>query len=176
VLRPSLARILFATTVVAVADMADAVLVWVVILQRSSLQRILQSVASGVLGPAALRGGWATALLGLGLHVCVAAGWTLVFLVLLNRSPRVRRWVATTRGAIRVGLAYGALVWLLMDGVVLPLSRARVVSPTAPWFWIQLLTHPLVVGIPIVVVLSGANAREHAALAIPVARPVTEDR
>ncbi len=63
-----------------------------------------------------------------------------------------------------------------MDGVVLPLSRARVASLTAPWFWIQLLAHPLVVGVPIVAILSGAKAREHVAIVGPVARPVAEDR
>jgi hypothetical protein len=154
-----LARVAAATAVVAAADLVDAVVVWVVIFQRSTVQRILQSIASGLLGPDAFRGGWGTAVLGLGLHVCVALGWTLVFLVLLERWPRLRTWVRTSGGAIAVGLAYGALVWLLMDGVVLPLSRARVTPPTAPWFWIQLFTHPVVVGLPIVWIVSGASQR-----------------
>ena len=154
-----LGRVALATAIVAVADMADAVIVWVVIFQQSTVQRIFQSVASGLLGPASFSGGWATAALGLVLHVCVALGWTLLFLFLLERWSRLRAWVQTSGGAIAVGLAYGAVVWLLMDSIVLPLSRARVTPPTAPWFWIQLLTHPVVVGLPIVWIVSGAAQR-----------------
>ena len=51
------------------------------------------------------------------------------------------------------------MVWLLMDSIVLPLSRAHATPPTAPWFWIQLLTHPVVVGLPIVWIVSGAAQR-----------------
>jgi hypothetical protein len=154
--RPS-ARVALAAGIVAAADLAMAILVWVVLLQRTTVQRVLQSVASGLLGPAAFGGGWGTALLGLVLHCVVALGWTLVFLVLLAQWPRLRRWVSSGSGATVVGLVYGALVWLLMDGVVLLLSRARVTPPTAPWFWIQLLTHPVIVGLPIVRVLAGTT-------------------
>jgi len=47
-------------------------------------------------------------------------------------------------------------VWLGMDFIVLPLSRARATSVSAPWFWMQLVQHPFLVGLPIVWVLSGA--------------------
>jgi len=153
--RPSLARVLLAAGVVAVADLLDAVVVWVVILQRSTVPRILQSIASGLLGRAAFAGGVGVEALGLVLHVCVALGWTLVFVGLLRVFPRLRGAVQSWPGAVLVGLAYGAVVWLLMDAVVLPLSRARVTPPTAPWFWIQLCTHPFVVGLPIVAILTG---------------------
>jgi hypothetical protein len=152
--RPLLPRVLLAATVVAVADLLDAIIVWVVIFQRSTPLRICQSIATGLLGPASFEGGHATALLGLVLHFCVALGWTLVFLVLLRRWPQLRTWTAQMRGAVLAGLIYGAVVWLLMDGVVLPLSRARVTPPTAPWFWIQLATHPFVVGLPIALILT----------------------
>jgi hypothetical protein len=85
--------------------------------------------------------------------VVIAFGWTLVFLVLLVRWPRLRAWMSSTRGAVLVGVLYGAVVWLLMDTIVLSLSRARFVPPTAGWFWIQLATHPFVVGLPISLIL-----------------------
>lgn len=154
--RPPLARVLLATLVVAAADLLDAIVVWVVILQKSTVPRILQSIATGLLGPESFRGGSATAALGLVLHGVIALGWTLVFWVLLQRWPRLRAWTASTRGAVLAGLAYGAVVWLLMDGVVLTLSRARAVPVTIPWFWIQLATHPFVVGLPIAVILGRA--------------------
>src|SRR5262245_37512641 len=151
--RPSPGTVLLAAAVVGTADILYAIFFWVVILQKSTVQRILQSVASGLLGPASFHGGNATAALGLFLHFVVALGWTLVFLVLLLRWPRLRSWISTTRGVVLVGLVYGAIVWLLMDGVVLPLSRARVTPPTIPWFWIQLAMHPFVVGLPIALIL-----------------------
>jgi hypothetical protein len=154
---PSVARVLVAATVVAVADMLDAIIVWVVIFQKATVPRILQSIASGLLGPDSFRGGAATAALGLVLHACVALGWTLVFYLLLRSWPSLRRWTATTRGAVLAGLIYGAVVWLLMDGVVLPLSRAHATPVTAAWFWIQLATHPFVVGLPIALILERAG-------------------
>jgi hypothetical protein len=58
---------------------------------------------------------------------------------------------------VLAGLGYGAVVWLLMDGVVLPLSRAHATPVTAAWFWIQLATHPFVVGLPIALILGRAR-------------------
>ena len=89
----------------------------------------------------------------------VAYGWTAVFGVLLLRWPALRARVTRPAGALVIGLLYGAFVWLAMDFIVLPLSRARTVAVTAPWFWMQLAQHPLLVGLPIVWVLSGAWRR-----------------
>jgi hypothetical protein len=151
-----LAPVLLAATVVAIADLIDAIVVWVVIFQKSTVLRICQSIAGGLLGPDTFKGGNATAVLGLVLHFTVALGWTLVFLFLLQRWPQLRAWTGRTGSAVLVGLAYGAAVWLLMDSIVLPLSRARATPPTLPWFWIQLLTHPFVVGLPIALILGRA--------------------
>ena len=169
-IRPSIARVLVAALVVAAADLIDAIVVWVVLYQKSTVERILQSIASGLLGrDAAFSGGSATAGLGLVLHFVVALGWTVVFWVLVQRWPRLRAWTASTGGAVLAGLVYGAVVWLLMDGVVLPLSRARATPVTATWFWIQLATHPFIVGLPIAVILgrAGRPARVDAPAPVP---------
>ena len=47
--RPSPGTVLLAAAVVATADLLYAIVVWVVIFQRSTVQRILQSIASGLL-------------------------------------------------------------------------------------------------------------------------------
>ena len=167
-----LAPVLLAATVVAVADLIDAIVVWVVIFQKSTVPRICQSIASGLLGPDTFKGGDATVVLGLALHFTVALGWTLVFLFLLQRWPRLRAWTARTGSAVLVGLVYGAVVWLLMDSVVLPLSRAHATPPTAPWFWIQLATHPFVVGLPIALILGRAVNSAPATASAPVPQAV----
>jgi len=146
-------RLAVATLLVASGDIAWAML-WVALTRGAGPKRVLQSVASGLLGPAAFTGGWGTAMLGLALHVCIALGWTSLFALVQQRSSGLRTVVTRPRGALVVGLVYGAVVWLLMDGVVLPLSRARASSPASLWFWLQLLMHPIVVGLPIVLVLA----------------------
>ena len=159
---------MLAGVTVALADMTWAVL-WVRATHGTSALRVFQSVASGLLGPAAFQGEWRTALLGVTLHTTIAFTWTVLFLVALVRSPRLRHWVSTRRGAVTVGLIYGALVWLVMDWLVLPLSRARPTPPTALWFWLQLLTHPFLVGLPIVGVLAGHLPR----WVVPSTRPAS---
>jgi len=68
------------------------------------------------------------------------------------------------------------VVWLLMDGVVLPLSRARVTPVTAPWFWIQLATHPFVVGLPIALILGRAGRSASAVSGPQVPQAASETR
>jgi hypothetical protein len=80
--------------------------------------RMLRGIASGVLGARAFDGGAATALLGLALHYLIALIWTVVFLVALRNLPALRRHLVLT------GIAYGVIVWLVMNLVVLPLSNA----------------------------------------------------
>ena len=173
---PSVGRVLLAAGVVAVADMLDAIIVWVVIYQRSTVQRIFQAVATGLLGPDSFKGGAATAALGLALHCVVALGWTLVFFFALRLWPWLRRTTASTRGAVLAGLAYGVVVWLLMDSVVLPLSRARATPVTQPWFWIQLATHPFVVGLPIALILGRAGRSAAVVEAPPVRQTASGTR
>ena len=81
-----------------------------------SAERILQTVASGVLGKAAYDGGWPVAALGLALHygiVIVAAA--LFFGV-------ARRWAWLRDEPVSAGLAYGVAIYGVMNFVVLPLS------------------------------------------------------
>jgi len=79
--------------------------------------RLLQGIASGVLGARAFDGGAATALLGLALHYLIALIWTLVFFVVFRTLGALRRRL------VLIGIAYGIIVWFIMNLVVLPLSR-----------------------------------------------------
>jgi uncharacterized membrane protein YagU involved in acid resistance len=81
--------------------------------------RILQGIASGALGPRAYTGGLATAALGVAFHYAIALIWTVVFFV----ACRTFRWLGAH--PIPIGLAYGVVVWSVMNLVVLPLSNAR---------------------------------------------------
>jgi hypothetical protein len=78
--------------------------------------RVMQSVASGVLGSAAYAGGGATAVLGVVLHFFIATTVTAVF-YFASRKLRV-----LLEHAVPAGLVYGVGVYLFMNFVVLPLS------------------------------------------------------
>jgi hypothetical protein len=145
--------VILAASLVAALDLAYALLMWTVIRPVTTPLRVLQSIASGLLGRSAYQGGWPTAVLGLGLHLFIALVWTLVFLAALRLLPPVRRWVSDRRGVVLVALGYGALMWLGMDLIVLPLSRARATPLGSPFFFINLAQHALFLGPPIVFLL-----------------------
>lgn len=104
---------------------------------------VLQGIASGMMGPAAFRGGAATASLGLLLHFLIAFVATAVYYV------ASRRWRVLVERAVICGLAYGILVHIVMNQVVLPLSRVTFRPP--PWSFVaaMLLVHMWCVGLPI---------------------------
>jgi hypothetical protein len=106
--------------------------------------RVLQSVASGLLGTAAREGGLATAALGAVLHFLIAFGIAAVYYL------TSRRLVLLVRRAVVCGLLYGAGVYLFMNFVVLPLS-AIYFKPTYPLstLLIGLAGHMLLIGLPI---------------------------
>ena len=77
---------------------------------------ILRYISGGLLGRASLKGGWPEAALGLGLQWAMAILIAAVYVAASRRAPIVNRlWVAA-------GLAYGAIVFVVMNWVVVPLS------------------------------------------------------
>jgi hypothetical protein len=78
--------------------------------------RMLQGIASGMLGPSALKGGAGTAALGLALHFVIAFGASVVYYL----ASRVL--VVLIDRALLAGIGYGIVVHLFMQYVVIPLS------------------------------------------------------
>lgn len=144
--------------VVAVLDLSFAGTYWVVIRQATTLSRILQSIASGLVGPAAFQGGMRTVWLGAVLHCVVALGWTGVFLVLARNWQPFARILATPGGALQTGMPFGLLVWLVMDLVVSPLSHAKPAPVASTWFVVSLVWHAIGVGLPMAVVARSYGA------------------
>jgi uncharacterized protein YacL len=83
-----------------------------------SATRVMQSVARGVLGTASFEGGVPTALLGAVLHYTIALAMAASY-YFVSRKLRV-----LTRRPVACGLAYGVLLYLIMNLIVLPLSAA----------------------------------------------------
>ncbi len=106
--------------------------------------RVLQSVASGLLGPQAYEGGMSTAALGLALHFFIALSAAAVFVLASRYLP------ALTRMPVLAGAVYGAGIYVVMNWVVIPLSRIGP-KPFPPLIVLTtgLLVHMFLIGVPI---------------------------
>jgi hypothetical protein len=123
-------------------DIAYACLFWAV---KSGVpaERILQSVAAGVLGTASFEGGSATAALGLVLHYLIAVSMSAVYYLVSGRWPVL--WLKPTL----CGAGYGLLLYVAMNYFVVPLSAAGPGSKDPLWVGLSITAHVLLIGIPI---------------------------
>lgn len=126
-------------------DISDALLFYG--LRGTPPRLLLQVIASGLLGPLALHLGLFAALLGLVIHYTITAFWASLFLVM------TRRFSGLLRHALSAGAAYGALIYLVMNYLVLPLSRV-IAHPvfSLPAFANAVLALVFCMGIPIALV------------------------
>jgi len=107
------------------------------------VQRILQSVAAGVLGRNSFEGGWGTALLGLVLHLSIALVMAAVYVLVAGR------WSLSTRRPLVCGAVYGLLLYAVMRFVVVPLSAAPGGGGDPAWVTAAIFAHVVLVGMPI---------------------------
>jgi hypothetical protein len=139
--------ILLAGLVAGVLDIADALIFSAV--RGGSPTRVLQYIASGVLGPSSFEGGVAAAALGLFLHFVIATGAAAVFMVASMRLP------ALLRRPFAWGPIYGLVVLIVMNRVVVPLSFVRRAPFALNAGFVNLVAaHIFCVGIPIAFVAS----------------------
>ena len=98
-------------------------------------------------------GGTATALLGLGLHYAIAFAMAAAFFIV----SRYFRFL--TRQPIIAGIAYGVLLYFIMNFIVLPLSALpqHAWKPTLPALT-DLCSHMFFVGLPIALATRRARA------------------
>ncbi len=123
-----------------VLDGTAAVVVYLIRGGRTP-ERIYNFIASGVFGPAAMTGGTPMVFAGIGLHLLIAMGWTVLFFL------AARQFEVLRKQTIAVGAGYGLFVWILMNKVVLPLSRVQM-APTTTW-------NSIIVGALVLVVCIG---------------------
>ena len=105
--------------------------------------RLLQGIASGLLGQKAFSGGLATALLGLLCHFVVAFGAAAVYLA------ASRGLGFLTEQAVISGALYGVAVYFFMQHIVLPLSAAAKRPFSLQMMLIGVVIHIFCVGLPI---------------------------
>ncbi len=150
--RPSAGRaIVLAGLVAGVLDITAAFVTWAP--KGVSPVRILQGIASGLLGPSSFSGGAKTALLGLVLHFVIAFSAASVFYIASRRLPTL------TQRPFLWGPLYGVAVYTVMYWVVMPLSRFHRGAFSLTNTVIAILTHIVCVGLPIALVVRGYDSR-----------------
>lgn len=137
--------ILVATLLAGTLDILDAVITSL-ITGRGPV-RMLQTIASAILGKPAFQGGASTALVGLALHFAIMAVMVTVFVLAAERLEPLRRQ------PILWGAIYGLALYGVMSWGVVPLrwpeafGRMGLVQTAN-----QIFAHSLLVGVPIALV------------------------
>jgi hypothetical protein len=142
-------RLVLATLVAGTLDILSAC-VYAMIAGRTPLQ-MLTGVGRALLGNDAQ--GAALPFVGLATHYAIMAVIVLVYAVVARRLPILsQRWLAA-------GILYGLATWAVMNLVVLPLRFPGILSRfTVLAVGEQLLSHVVLVGLPIALLLRGAPA------------------
>jgi hypothetical protein len=141
--RPSaLSAILIGGGIAGALDITYAIVFWA--FRGVSATRVLQSVASGLLGAPAFKGGLSTAALGFVLHFVIALSAATIFYLAAKATP------VFTRHAFISGVLYGLAIYVVMNLVVLPLSAfPRKVTFPLVATTTGLFVHMFLVGLPI---------------------------
>lgn len=146
----AVAAVLAAGFIAGTLDLTSAFIVW----REIPPLRLLQHIASGLLGRTAFSGGTAAALLGILLHYCISCAAAAAYYAAARLAP------VLIRHAVPFGVAYGAAFYLFMSYIVVPLSQVPRSGPVrlepAGWF-----AHIVLFGLPIAITLRSFWKRPH---------------
>jgi uncharacterized membrane protein YagU involved in acid resistance len=95
-------------------DMLAAIIVYAVVLQKTTAIKILQSIASGIFKKDAYSGGSQMALYGLLLHYFIALTFAWFYFTIYPYFTFIKK------NTLLCGILYGIFVWIVMNLVVLP--------------------------------------------------------
>lgn len=138
----AVSAILIGGAIAGACDITYAITFWA--FRGVPATRVLQSVASGLLGAPAFNGGLATAALGLALHFVIAFSAATIFYIAARAIPIL------TRRAVLSGILYGLAIYAAMNLVVLPLSAfPRKVTFPLLATTTGLFVHMFFIGLPI---------------------------
>jgi hypothetical protein len=122
-------------------DLATALLFFVSKTKQKPAM-LLKYIASAIVGPSAFQGGAPMALLGVCLHFFIAFCWVAFYFTIYP-------WVATWGLGLWVdAIGYGLLVWVVMNLVVLPLSRAARRPFSLSFVLVNMVILMVMIGLP----------------------------
>jgi hypothetical protein len=105
--------------------------------------KIGQAIATGILGPAAFKGGTPAAILGAASHTGILLVVAGIYVLAARRMDYL--W----RQPLVCGLIFGVIVYSIMNSVVVPFSNTIMGSPPDIKRLIQIGIHMAFVGLPI---------------------------
>lgn len=118
--KPSATKtILLAWAIAGTADLLSALFVYTVVLHKTTVAGILESIASGVFGKSANGGGLSMQLYGVLLHYFIALCFTVFYFLIYPYIKSIGRY------RILAGILYGAFVWCVMNLVVFKIVFGR---------------------------------------------------
>jgi uncharacterized membrane protein YagU involved in acid resistance len=110
--------------------------------------RILQGIASALLGPRSFEGGPTTGALGAVIHFFIAFSAATVFYAASRKLPLL------IHRPILFGILYGVAVYVVMYWIVLPLAHFQGAPRNLFNSIVAIVTHIICVGLPISMVVS----------------------
>jgi uncharacterized membrane protein YagU involved in acid resistance len=124
-----------------ILDITAAIVIYAFILHKTTAEKILQSIASGIFKKEAYTGGPEMAFIGLGLHFLIAFIFAWFYFKIFPYIPffKINTFLS--------GAAYGFFVWVVMNLIVLP-----IVFPVLPE---KKLDFPLLLSILIIIFCIG---------------------
>ena len=120
-------------------DITSAIII--TLLRGGTVMRLMQFIASGLLGQPAFQGGAPVAFLGLALHFVIAFGLVTVFYFARGKVAFLRNYPVSS------GIIYGLIVFAVMNLIVLPLSAATP-RHSLTVDLIQIAIHMFIIGLP----------------------------
>ncbi|MEG0850941.1 MAG: DUF1440 domain-containing protein [Flavobacterium sp.] len=125
-------------------DILAAILIYAVLLHKTTAEKILQSIASGIFKQEAYIGGPQMAVYGLLLHYFIAFAFAYFFCKIYPYFPFLQK------NTVFSGVLYGLFVWIVMNLIVLPITFPKLPSKHFDFpLLLSILILIFCVGIPI---------------------------
>lgn len=109
---------------------------------------VFRFIASGIFGKEAFTGDVPMVMAGLLFHYLIAIGWTGLFFLAYQKLSLL------SRNIIILGVGYGVFVWLMMNLIVVPLSKVPSMPISAQGAATGILILILCVGLPVSILTS----------------------
>jgi hypothetical protein len=152
-MRHVLATILRSTFVAGTLDIVAAILIYAIVMEKTSPSTLLMSIASGVFGKSAFSGGAPMVLAGLLLHFLIAFIFSAFYYLIYPNLAFLRSRMLLS------GILYGIFVWIVMNLGVLRIVFSGSPLPDASSALLGMAILIVAVGIPISYIISAGRKR-----------------
>ena len=141
--RSTFPTVILAAFLAGLLDLVAAIIVYSVFMNKTTALKIMQSVASGVFGPAAYSGGLTMAVYGIVFHFIISLIFTVFYFFIYPRIAFLRQ------ERVLSGIVYGVFIWLVMNLIVLPIAFSGLLPSHLPSAIIGMAIVVIAVGLPI---------------------------